>query len=132
MKENKFENLGKLHRVNCEWCEITMGCNCWEGNEPELEGHTLVLCSRCQVTDFLNVIFGAEHLRSTLRSKISQPLGSGVKSTEKKPSLEPKLVLARHRKKENEHPHFKGRTSLALTVRAAETYPNSRLTIRIH
>jgi len=28
--EKKFENLGKLHRVKCEWCEITMGCNCWE------------------------------------------------------------------------------------------------------
>jgi hypothetical protein len=94
--EKKFENLGKLHRVNCEWCEITMGCNCWEGNETELDGHILVLCPRCQVTDFLNVIFGAEHLRSTLRSKISQPLGSAVRSTEKRTSLKSKLVLVPH------------------------------------
>jgi hypothetical protein len=91
--EKKFENLGKLHRVKCEWCEITMGCNCWEGNETELESHIVVLCPRCQVTDFLNVIFGAEHLRSTLRSKISQPLAPGGQCTVKPPSLGPKLVL---------------------------------------
>jgi hypothetical protein len=94
--EKKFENLGKLHRVKCEWCEIIMGCTCWEGNETELESHILVLCPRCQVTDFLNVIFGAEHLRSTLRSKISRPLDPGVQSTEKRPGLGPKLALVPH------------------------------------
>jgi len=94
--EKKFENLGKLHRVKCEWCEITMGCNCCEGNETDLESHIIVLCPRCQVTDFLNVIFGAEHLRSTLRSKISQPPRSAVQGTEKRPSLMSKLMLVPH------------------------------------
>lgn len=49
-----------------------MTCNCWDGNHPEREGHIPVLCPRCQVTDFLNLIFGHPELRDILRSKIQQ------------------------------------------------------------
>ena len=67
---SQFENIGKLHRVYCEWCGLKMACNCFDGNDPKREGHILVLCPRCQVTDFLTLIFGGRELRSELLSKI--------------------------------------------------------------
>jgi hypothetical protein len=65
-------NIGKLHVVACEWCGLKMSCNCWDGNNPDREGHVVVLCPRCQVTDFLNVIFGGR-MRREIFSKIEQP-----------------------------------------------------------
>ena len=67
-----FENIGHLHAVKCEWCRLKMSCNCWDGNDPKREGHVLVLCPRCQVSDFLNLLFGAKDLRSILVSKIDE------------------------------------------------------------
>lgn len=68
----KFENVGKLHAVRCEWCGLRMTCNCWDGNHPDRKGHIMVLCPRCQVTDFLNLIFGGQMLRDELLSKFEQ------------------------------------------------------------
>ncbi len=70
IRMSQFENIGKLHRVHCEWCGLKMACNCFDGNDPKREGHIMVLCPRCQVTDFLNLIFGGTDLRSELISKI--------------------------------------------------------------
>jgi hypothetical protein len=53
----KLVNIGKLHRVNCEWCGLKMACNCFQGNQPD-GGHILILCPKCQVTEFLNLLFG--------------------------------------------------------------------------
>jgi hypothetical protein len=50
-------NIGKLHRVKCEWCGLKMPCNCFQGNGPDGE-HMLILCLKCQVTEFLNLLFG--------------------------------------------------------------------------
>ena len=67
-----FVNAGKLHGVNCEWCGLRMACNCFDGNDPTREGHVIVLCPRCQVTDLTNMIFGEKMLREILLSKIEQ------------------------------------------------------------
>jgi len=53
----KFTNNGKLHRVKCEWCGLKMACSCFQGDDPTTE-HILVLCPKCQVTEFLNLLFG--------------------------------------------------------------------------
>jgi hypothetical protein len=76
-----FVNIGHVHAVKCEWCGLKMGCNCWDGDRPDREGHILVLCPRCQVTDFLNLLFGAKELRSILRSKIQEAQRGAVRST---------------------------------------------------
>jgi hypothetical protein len=52
-----------------------MSCNCWDGNNPNREGHIIVLCPRCQVTDLSNMIFGELTLREILLSKIDQSIG---------------------------------------------------------
>ena len=62
-------NEGPLHAVWCEWCGIKMGCSCWDGNNPERQGHIIVLCPRCQVTDFLNLLFRGHLLRDEVLSK---------------------------------------------------------------
>jgi hypothetical protein len=64
-------NMGKLHGVKCEWCRLKMGCNCFDGNDPNRTGHILVLCPRCQVTDFFNLLFGRSGLRSEILSKLT-------------------------------------------------------------
>jgi len=79
----EFVNKGFLHAVRCEWCGLKMSCNCWDGNHPDREGHILVLCPRCQVTNFLNLLFGAEDLRSVLISKIQQAANATVGRTER-------------------------------------------------
>jgi hypothetical protein len=52
-----------------------MSCNCWDGSQPDRDGHIIVLCPRCQVTDFLNLLFGAKELRSLLVSRIQEAGG---------------------------------------------------------
>ena len=68
----EFKNEGFLHPVKCEWCGIKMFCNCWDGNDRNREGHIMVLCPRCQVTNFLNLLFGAKEFRSVLVSRIQK------------------------------------------------------------
>ena len=87
-----FVNQGFLHAVGCEWCGLKMSCNCWDGNHPDREGHILVLCPRCQVTNFLNLLFGAEDLRSVLISKIEQAASVAVGRTER---VRPQLKIIR-------------------------------------
>jgi hypothetical protein len=57
---NKAPNAGRLHAVKCEWCRLKMACNCMfdDIREDERRGHPLVMCPRCQVTEFLNLLFG--------------------------------------------------------------------------
>ncbi|MGH8012815.1 MAG: hypothetical protein ACREQ4_09980 [Candidatus Binataceae bacterium] len=63
-------NVGKLHAVYCEWCELKMACNCMNGNNQTDGGHIIVLCPRCQVTNLINMIFGGKDYRDELLSKI--------------------------------------------------------------
>jgi hypothetical protein len=87
-------NIGKLHAVKCEWCGLKMSCNCWDGNNPEREGHILVLCPRCQVTDLINMIFGEKMLREILVSKIEQAKRENTVSSDGKP---PRLTIVSRR-----------------------------------
>ncbi len=55
-------NVGRLHAVKCEWCNLKMACSCYfddcrdRGNDE----HPLVMCPRCQVTEFVAMAFGAK------------------------------------------------------------------------
>lgn len=90
----KWANIGKLHPVWCEWCGLKMSCNCHDGNNPDREGHIVVLCPRCQVTDFTNLIFGDKLLRDVLLSRIKQARRPSVpRATGHRPSLS---IVARH------------------------------------
>lgn|GEM_PF-6493824 len=94
----KLVNVGFLHAVKCEWCGLAMSCNCWDGNQPDREGHILVLCPRCQVTNFLNLLFGAKELRSVLVSRIQEAGGPTRRRTETtRPCL--KLIASNDRGK---------------------------------
>lgn len=79
-----------------------MTCNCWDGNHPDREGHILVLCPRCQVTDFLNLIFGHPELRDILRSKIQQSRRPAAENSEGRPTLQ--IVFSRN----GTHSHEQG------------------------
>lgn len=84
-----FVNEGLLHAVKCEWCGLKMSCNCWAGNDRNREGHILVLCPRCQVTNFLNLLFGSEDLRSVLISKIQEAKAPTIRRDERaRPQLQ--------------------------------------------
>jgi hypothetical protein len=54
------QNLGRMHTVKCEWCKLKMACSCYfdEIREKPDDPHPLVMCPRCQVTEFLNLLFG--------------------------------------------------------------------------
>ncbi|SRR5579883_1218058 len=95
-------NVGFLHTVKCEWCEIVMSCNCWDGSQADREGHILVLCPRCQVTNYLNVIFGGKDLRSLLVSRIA---AAGGPRRRRQASPRPALKLVA----DNARAHAKGR-----------------------
>jgi hypothetical protein len=68
----EFVNKGFLHAVRCEWCGLQISCNCYDGNESRGNAHIIILCPRCQVTSFLNLLFGDKDLRSILESRIEQ------------------------------------------------------------
>jgi hypothetical protein len=87
-------NLGHLHAVRCEWCGLKMGCNCLEGNMPDREGHIVVLCPRCQVTDFLNLLFGGKLRREMVLSKFEQ---SEMKPKQRCGRKQPELKLISRR-----------------------------------
>jgi hypothetical protein len=57
-----MENVGQLHAVRCEWCNLKMACNCFfdDTGEPTEHAHPLVMCPKCQVTEFLNLLFGRD------------------------------------------------------------------------
>jgi hypothetical protein len=56
------QNIGRLHAVKCEWCNLKMACSCYfdECRDKEKKPHPLVMCPRCQVTEFINMMFGAK------------------------------------------------------------------------
>ena len=63
------QNIGRLHAVKCEWCGLRMACSCYfdAGRDKPLKGigqldgpHPLVMCPRCQVTEFLAMLFRAK------------------------------------------------------------------------
>jgi hypothetical protein len=56
-----LRNVGRMHRVNCDWCGLRMACSCFFAliDKPS-EAHPLVLCPRCQVGEFLNLVFGRD------------------------------------------------------------------------
>ena len=55
-----LRNVGRLHSVNCEWCNIKMACSCFfdEIRDNASQAHPLILCPKCQVTEILNLLFG--------------------------------------------------------------------------
>jgi hypothetical protein len=55
------QNAGRLHAVKCEWCKLKMACCCYfdESRDQPKEPHPLVMCPRCQVTEFIASLFGA-------------------------------------------------------------------------
>ena len=59
-KKRIGKNIGRLHAVKCEWCGLKIACNCWfdDCRDKPTEPHPVVLCARCQVTDFMNLLFG--------------------------------------------------------------------------
>ena len=62
MAKKTLRNIGRMHRVNCDWCNLKMACSCFFDaivDKPS-EGHPLVLCPRCQVAEFLKVVFGRD------------------------------------------------------------------------
>jgi hypothetical protein len=64
------QNRGRLHAVKCEWCGLKMACSCYfdeSRDEPRNQRknqsdqpHPLVMCPRCQVTEFIATLFGAK------------------------------------------------------------------------
>jgi hypothetical protein len=56
------QNIGRLHAVKCEWCNLKMACSCYfdQCRDKRKEPHPLVMCPRCQVTEFLNLVFGGK------------------------------------------------------------------------
>lgn len=78
---NEFVNKSFLHAVKCEWCGRKMFCNCWDGNDPNRQGHIVVLCPRCQVTNFLNLLFGEQDLRSVLLARVREAKTGGINAT---------------------------------------------------
>jgi hypothetical protein len=55
-------NVGRLHAVKCDWCNLKMACNCYfdQCRDKPKEAHPLVRCPRCQVTRFLSLVFGGK------------------------------------------------------------------------
>jgi hypothetical protein len=62
----RVANIGHLHSVACEWCGLKMACHCLHSNDAGRDGHIMVLCPTCQVTDFMNVLFGGRHARTEM------------------------------------------------------------------
>ena len=46
---------GNLHRVNCHGCGLKMACSCCTVNGRT---HIVILCPKCQVEDFIEMLFG--------------------------------------------------------------------------
>ena len=60
MAKKTLRNVGRMHRVNCNWCGLKMACSCFFDaliDKPS-EGHPVVLFPRCQVGEFLNLLHG--------------------------------------------------------------------------
>jgi hypothetical protein len=57
-----LRNVGRLHLVNCEWCALKMACSCFfdEIRDNPSQAHPIILCPKCQVTEFLNLLFGKQ------------------------------------------------------------------------
>jgi hypothetical protein len=74
-------NRGRLHRVRCDWCGLAMGCSCYfddgRGKEKDDKVHPIVMCPRCQVTEFLNLIFTGRE-----RRRLKKSSGKDSRSTE--------------------------------------------------
>lgn len=60
MTAQTLRNVGKLHAVFCHWCDLKMACNCFFDRieMSDSRAHPIVLCPKCQVTEFLNVLHG--------------------------------------------------------------------------
>ena len=54
------QNIGRLHAVKCEWCGLKIACSCFfdDCRNKRDQAHPLVMCPRCQVTEFINLLFG--------------------------------------------------------------------------
>lgn len=65
-----LKNVGRFHSVRCEWCALKMACNCRfdEIRDSRASAHPLVRCPKCQVTEFLNLLFGKENPKPNARS----------------------------------------------------------------
>jgi len=57
-----MENAGRLHAIGCERCGLKMACSCFfdENRHVQHGAHPLVMCPRCQATDFLKLLFGRD------------------------------------------------------------------------
>jgi hypothetical protein len=55
------KNAGRLHAVDCESCRLKLACSCFfdEIRDSPRNSHPLVRCPRCQVTEFLNLLFSS-------------------------------------------------------------------------
>ena len=61
------QNIGRLHGVKCDWCNLKMACSCYfECRDKRNEPHPLVMCPRCQVTEFINMMFGGKGHKDAL------------------------------------------------------------------
>jgi len=69
-----MRNIGRLHSVKCEWCALKMACNCmFDDLRDDIRNpHPLVMCPKCQVTEFLNLLFGKDRARGTAATAIDE------------------------------------------------------------
>lgn len=64
---------GRLHRVKCHWCGLKMACNCWLDEEKT---HVIMLCPKCQVAEFTNLLFGRDSQPSEMKTEPVEPAQS--------------------------------------------------------
>lgn len=57
---------GNLHRVNCHGCGLKMACNCWTVRGKT---HIIILCPKCQVEEFVDMLFGGAETSEKESSK---------------------------------------------------------------